>query len=54
MELRDHAKRSACDMREARDRAKIAHRKGDNEAEIEYRQVFAGPRKRWEAHCYLD
>jgi hypothetical protein len=38
MELREHAKRSARDMREARDRAKIAHRKGDNEAEYEYRQ----------------
>jgi hypothetical protein len=38
MELRDHAKRSARDMREARDRAKTANRKGDNEAEDEYRQ----------------
>jgi hypothetical protein len=38
MELRDHAKRSGRDMREARDRVKIAYRKGDNEAEDEYRQ----------------
>ncbi|KAI0277641.1 hypothetical protein BGY98DRAFT_917951 [Russula aff. rugulosa BPL654] len=38
MELREHAKRSARDMREARDRANIAHRKGDDEAENEYRQ----------------
>jgi hypothetical protein len=38
LELRDQAKRSARDMLEARDRAKIAHRRGDYEAEDEYGQ----------------
>ena len=38
MELREQAKRSAHDMREARDRAKIAQRKGNTEAETEHRQ----------------
>src|SRR6266403_148315 len=37
-ELRDQAKRSAREMQDARDRAKIAHRRGDREAESEYKQ----------------
>ena len=36
--LRDQAKRSARDMRDARDRAKNAHRRGDRYAEREYNQ----------------
>lgn len=38
IELRDQAKRSARDMIDARDRAKIAQRSGDHEAEDEYGQ----------------
>jgi hypothetical protein len=38
MELRDHAKRSVHEMREARDQADMAPRKGDNENENENRQ----------------
>lgn len=36
--MRDQAKRSAREMQDARDRAKIAHRRGDREAESEYKQ----------------
>lgn len=39
MELRNQAKRSAQNMRDARDRAKLAHRMGDRQAGSEYRQA---------------